>query len=221
MALLQHTTSSSAKYAVAFCARPFTGISAGRRRHIESVASGLDLSAAAGVVSRRAVNSLPFLLAALPSSSMTTQTCGTHRSLSSISKWHARAWCSRATNLGATCRRLQLSGSRNERNAPYETEQDESCTCRKLRSNFRSPCSLDCFQALSCVQFRREVKSSLQRGKYSGTNQEYVVLNDGNKMPLLGLGTAKADDAAAEKAVGYALGKAGYRCALDRCLQNT
>ena len=45
----------------------------------------------------------------------------------------------------------------------------------------------------------------------NGTDQEVVVLNNGVKMPLLGLGTSGTDDELVEKTVKHAIGKAGYK----------
>lgn len=52
--------------------------------------------------------------------------------------------------------------------------------------------------------------NKLQREKIDSGPQESVVLSDGHRMPLLGLGTATANDEQAEAAVKYAI-KVGYR----------
>ena len=61
-------------------------------------------------------------------------------------------------------------------------------------------------QVLECGR-----SAGLKREVIRGTEQEYVTLNSGHQMPLLGLGTALADDDAVESAVKHAIGKAGYR----------
>lgn len=51
----------------------------------------------------------------------------------------------------------------------------------------------------------------LKREKLNGSQQEAVILNNGLKMPLLGLGTSGLDDEKVEAAVKHAIGKADYK----------
>ena len=46
---------------------------------------------------------------------------------------------------------------------------------------------------------------------YPDSDQQYVVLNNGLKMPLLGLGTSGGKGEQCQKAVQHALLKGGYK----------